>query len=205
MPKIASGSCFSRIATATASAAISPARADAGAAETKSYNEADAHSDAYKPAMPTPAADRIASARHRRRSSSIETPSMTSETTTPSPTRIGAVTHPRLAAITNSSTTPSAVATPPAHASVRAANSCSITFAQSTGSRGGLDTAGCGRGAAWTAGAGTGGGACTGACGGCHAAAAGAVGAAGKGVRGGAAKGSSIGRPASFSTICSSA
>ena len=79
--------------------------------------------------------------------------SMTSETNTPSPTRIGAVTHPRLAASTNSSTMPSAVATPPAQASVRAANSCSISFAQSIGGRGGLYAAGIGRGAARTVGA----------------------------------------------------
>ena len=149
MPKIASGSCFSRIATPTARAAISPASADAATAETKSYSEADAHNVAYRPAMPTPAADRIASARHLRRSSSTDTPSMTSETKTPRPTRIGAVTHPRLAANTNSSTTPSAVATPPAQASVRAAKSCSMTFDQSVGGRGCLYAGGIGRVAAW--------------------------------------------------------
>src|SRR5438093_1473527 len=65
--------------------------------------------------MPTPAAARIASALQRRRSNSRAAPSMTSETAIPTPTRIGGVTHPRLAAITNSRTTPSAVATPQAH------------------------------------------------------------------------------------------
>ncbi len=90
--------------------------------------------------MPAPPADRIASARQPRRSRSKAAASSPSETSTPSPTRISGVTHPRLAASTNSRATPRAVAIPPAQARVRAANACSASFDQLTGSR-------CGRGA----------------------------------------------------------
>ena len=86
--------------------------------------------------MPTPPAARIASARHLRRSNSTAATSTSSDTAMPIPTRIDGVIHPRLVAITNSSTTPSVVATPPAQASVRAANSCSASLPQSRGGRG---------------------------------------------------------------------
>ena len=55
------------------------------------------------------------------------------DTSTPAPTRMPGVIQPRLDATTNSSTTPSAVATPPAQASVRAVNACAASFGQSIG------------------------------------------------------------------------
>src|SRR5690242_7992449 len=87
--------------------------------------------------MPAPAAARMASARQDRRSSSSAATRRAIETTVPSPTRIGGVTQPRLAAITKRSTMPSTVATPPAQASVRAVNTRPASAPQSTGSRGG--------------------------------------------------------------------
>jgi len=103
--------------------------------------------------MPAPAAARIASARHERRSSSSAAARSAIETTTPIPTRMDGVTQPRLAAITKSSTIPSTVARPPAQASVRAAKSCSASLPQSNGGLGGLGGGGGGSDGAAGAGA----------------------------------------------------
>ena len=103
--------------------------------------------------MPAPAAARIESARSLRRSSSIAPqPAARARPAGQARLFISGVTQPRLAAMTKSRITPSAVAAPPAQASVRAVKSRSASAAQSTAGTSGS----CFTGGRVSSGAGTG-------------------------------------------------
>src|SRR3954451_17800702 len=90
----------------------------------------------------------MASDRHLRRSSSTAAPSSPSETSTPTPTRIDGVIHPRLAALTKNRTVTSRVGPPPAQGRVRAGKEPLAGLPQLNGGPGGRG----GGGGGWSAG-----------------------------------------------------